>query len=141
MDFYAPFYLSWVAKSCKEGLITTCHTFGLGSQTTHCFQNTPEMLGSPRELPGCTDEKETFEEQTWLLGFRAWVTHDDDDGLLPLPLCMQCFWHVTHPTLVVLVTLQWFCKQTSNFYELELSFISVLLKGFIVFQGHVCFFL
>lgn len=58
MDFHTHFYLFLVELSCKEDLITTCHMFGLGSQTTHCFQNTPEVLGSPGELLGCADEKD-----------------------------------------------------------------------------------
>lgn len=77
--------------------------------------------------------RKAFEEQAWPSGLRAQVAHDGEDGLLPLPCSLQCFWQVTLPTLVMLVTLQWFCKPLSNLREFELSFVSVLLKGFFIF--------
>lgn len=54
-DFQRTSTLLFTLVFCKEDLITTCHMFELGSQTTHCFQTTPEMLRSARELLGCND--------------------------------------------------------------------------------------
>lgn len=74
-----------------------------------------------------------FEEQACVSGLKAGVAHSGEDGLLLLPCFPQCFQQVTLLALVALVSLQWFCKPLSNLHEVDLSFISVLVKGFILF--------
>lgn len=96
--------------------------FRLGIQTTQCFQNTPEMQGSPRELLGIFMRKESA-EQPWLFGLRAWVPHCGEDGH-QLSL-LEIFWQVKLGTLVMLVTLQSGCKSLTNLHEIEFSSISL----------------
>lgn len=103
--------------------------FGLGSQTTHCFQCSLDLPGSPGELLGSAGKK-GVEEMGW-----AFQSRGSEHGLLLQPLSLQRSCQVTLLTTVMLVTLQQLCKSLGGLRAVELRYVSMLLEGFILFKG------